>query len=137
MTINQHYKNKNSQGVVLRDNRERLLSGGQGGLSQQHVGQGSVDSRVNPNKFAQYMPPGTDKQKKVVRKLNSGVPAKVLIGRQGQNVVPGQANFMDHQSFDMQNRKTMNNFKVQAQMDRKVRMSQDEQITGGKSLSNL
>lgn len=34
--------------------------------------------------------PGTEKLKKNQRKLNSGVPQKILIGRSGQNVVPAQ-----------------------------------------------
>lgn len=88
----------NGKGVSLRDKRERLLSGGHGGMSQGQFGYGSSDSRGGPKKSDQTRAgnnqsgnlnaaPGTDKIKKNVRKLNSGVPAKILIGRGGGNVV--------------------------------------------------
>lgn len=50
--------------------RARMLSGGSNGLSGGLV-----------------IPPGTDKIKKNGRKLNSGVPGKILIGRNGPNIV--------------------------------------------------
>jgi len=91
-------KQYNGKGVSIRDKRERLLSGGHGGISQGQFGYGSSDSRGGPKKSEQNRgvnnqsgnlnaAPGTDKIKKNMRKLNSGVPAKILIGRGGPNVV--------------------------------------------------
>jgi hypothetical protein len=50
--------------------RARMLSGGSNGLSGGLV-----------------IPPATDKIKRNGRKLNSGVPGKILIGRNGPNIV--------------------------------------------------
>lgn len=52
--------------------RARMLSGGSNGLSGGHLMVGA---------------PGTEKIKKNGRKLNSGVPGKILIGRNGPNIV--------------------------------------------------
>ena len=53
--------------------RARMLSGGSNGLSGGHLMVGGA--------------PGTEKIKKNGRKLNSGVPGKILIGRNGPNIV--------------------------------------------------
>lgn len=52
--------------------RARMLSGGSNGLSGGQLMVGA---------------PGTEKIKKNGRKLNSGVPGKILIGRNGPNIV--------------------------------------------------
>ena len=62
-------KNYGNNGSMDAKDRARMLSGGSNGLSGGLVA------------------PGTDKIKKNGRKLNSGVPGKILIGRNGPNIV--------------------------------------------------
>ena len=81
--------------------RKSQLSGLSGGMSNSGVGtaaSGANGASLNPQNlghnareggrpYRASQVAGTDKVKKNGRKLNSGIPAKILIGRSGQNVV--------------------------------------------------
>ena len=85
--------------VAMRDRRDRMLSVGPNGLSHAMVGQiqgndmtradlqnhgNAAKSNMLSNNQTGHQ---TEKIKKNGRKLNSGVPAKILIGRNGPNIV--------------------------------------------------
>ena len=81
------------QQIVLRDKRDRLLSGGgnKKAINMAHM-QGSQTS--GSRAFANSLGVAPASLKKNVRKLNSGVPAKILIGRGGNNVMLQGGHYM-------------------------------------------
>lgn len=81
--------------MAMRDRRDRMLSVGPNGLSHAMVGQmqgGELPRGEGAANKGSVLPSNqtghnTEKIKKNGRKLNSGVPAKILIGRNGPNIV--------------------------------------------------
>ena len=114
-------------------------------LNPQNLGQNAREG-ARPYRGGQVA--GTEKMKKNGRKLNSGIPAKILIGRSGQNVViqgnhylNGPPNGLNEGAQDV-NRRTMMNYhtgigasgKKYAQDRTQIRKSQDTLSGAGQGM---
>lgn len=79
----------NDPNIPVEGRKSQLSGKSGGGLSSGGLisGNPTINNNRNANTNLGNQYPQTDKMKRNGRKLNSGIPAKILIGRQGQNVV--------------------------------------------------